>query len=106
MLLACAAAVGPWRASLSTEANIDRWALGFGYRPCQLPSPAQEHGWTIPWESAARVTDKFAAGPYVIKSYCCVIDPLGAWEPLTATKLLPPVAIVPPPEIEKFVLLS
>ena len=40
-----------------------------------------------------------------IKSYCCVMVPLGAWEPLTATKLLPPVAIVPP-LIEKFVLLS
>ena len=85
------------RDAFSPAANIGRRALG--HRTGQLSSLAQELGRTIPWEPAARVTDKFAAGPYLIKSYCCVIDPLGAWEPLTATKLLPPVAIVPP-EIE------
>ncbi len=40
-----------------------------------------------------------------LPTYCCVIDPLGVVAPLTATKLLPAVAI-DPPEIEKFVLLS
>ena len=71
--------------------------------PGQLLSLAQELGLTIPTADiradVPRVNRRIAAGHWPIKSYCCVIDPLGAWEPLTATKLLPPVAIVPP-EIE------